>query len=718
MTTSARPALERLRPMYRPESIAVVGASEAPGSLAAMVYGNLVHEFRGRRYPVNPRRATVFGDRAYPDVADLPEPVDLVVVLVPAAAVPEVMAGCVRAGHRSAYLLSAGFAETGTPQGADLQQQVTAIAASHDLPVAGPNCNGFLNARLPVVSGFLLAPEDARPAAGPVALVSQSGGFGSFILNRAVTARVNVGFFASTGNETDVSVADVLAFAVDQPEITVIGFFAETIKKPSVFLAAADRALELGKVIISVTPGSSETVTRAALSHTASVVGSADVYAAACRQHGIIPASSIEQLTDFALLMQTGRRMPGPRIGIVTSSGGAGVLTAANAGDAGLEVPELSPAAQSEIGALMPPFASAANPVDTTAGMGPARQGNYARIVDRLLADDQVDAVLPLIWYGKGPDAEALVDINRRATKPVVPVPTTDPDWLLDQGLPAFPDPTRAVRALAALSAVSQRGAGVADEGQSRWRLNAFHRDRPSSADGSPTERALRARALLAYAGGRPFVLESTAKAVLAEYGIPVAQERECGSEDEAVAAAAALGGTVVLKGLSYEWPHKSDAGGVVAGLRTADQVRAGYRSVIAAARGVALESVLVQEMVRGRLELAVGLQRDPVFGAVVATGLGGPLVEVVAEPVLLHVPFSAAQAGQAAGAIAGGRITHPVRGLRDGELDALAGLLSGLGELAAELPEVISADVNPVMVGQDGLAAVDALLVVEARGD
>jgi acetyltransferase len=349
--------------------------------------------------------------------------------------------------------------------------------------------------------------------------------------------------------------------------------------------------------------------------------------------------------------------------------------------------------------------------------MGPARQGNYARIVDRLLADDQVDAVLPLIWYGQGPDAEALVDINRRATKPVVPVPTTDPDWLLDQGLPAFPDPTRAVRALAALSAVSHREAR-ADEVRSRRQAFSRRRRPTSSATSSPTERALRARALLAYAGGRPFVLESTAKAVLAEYGIPVAREIECGSEDEAVAAAAALGGTVVLKGLSYEWPHKSDAGGVVAGLRTADQVRAGYRSVIAAARGVALESVLVQEMVRGRLELAVGLQRDPVFGAVVATGLGGPLVEVVAEPVLLHVPFSAAQAGQAAGAIAGGRITHPVRGLRDGELDALAGLLSGLGELAAELPEVISADVNPVMVGQDGLAAVDALLVVEARGD
>jgi acetyltransferase len=213
-------------------------------------------------------------------------------------------------------------------------------------------------------------------------------------------------------------------------------------------------------------------------------------------------------------------------------------------------------------------------------------------------------------------------------------------------------------------------------------------------------------------------VLESAAKAVLAEYGIPVAREIECASEEEAVAAAAELGGAVVLKGLSYGWPHKSDAGGVVVGLRTADEVRAGYRAVMAAARGVVLESVLVQEMVRGRLELAAGVQRDPVFGAVVAVGLGGPLVEIVARPVLLHVPFSVRQAREAAGGIAGGRIRHPVRGLGDADLGGLAVLLAELGELVSELPEVTSVDVNPVIVGDHGLAAVDALMVVGARGD
>lgn len=698
MTAHPLSAVERLRPMFRPESIAVVGASESPG-LAAMVYGNLISEFPGRRYPINPRRATIFGERAYPSVADLPEPVDLVLVLVPAAAVPDVVAASFEAGHRSAYLLSAGFAETGTDAGRALQEQVAALAARYDRPVAGPNCNGFLNGFLPLVSGFLVAPGEKRPAVGPVALVSQSGGFGSFILNRAVTAHVNVGFFASTGNETDVGVADVLAFAVEQPEITTIGFFAETIRKPAIFLAAADRAAELGKVIISVTPGSSETVARAALSHTASIVGSGEVYAAVCRQHGIVPARSIQELVDFALITQGGRRMSGRRIGVVTSSGGAGILVAGNAADAGLEVPALSPAAQAEIGAMMPDFASAKNPVDTTAGMA-SYAGNYGRIVARLLEEKEIDAVLPLIWYGKGEDAEALVDSYQHTAKPIVPVPTLDPEWLLEQGLPAFSDPTRAVAALATLAEVSERAAPV-----DAW---------PDPA--APSPRASRARAHLAAADGRPFVLESSAKAALAEYGIPVARELLSHSEEEAVAAAAEVGFPVALKALSYQWPHKSDVGGLALRLKTPEEVRAAYRTVTAAASGVELEGVLVQEMVNGRLELAVGLQRDPVFGAVVAVGLGGTLVEIVAEPILLHVPFSAAQARKIASSIAAGRIAHPVRGLDDKEFDSLAQLLTGLGQFAHELPEVTSVDINPIMVGEHGLTAVDALLVVESE--
>lgn len=686
---------ERLAPVFRPDSIAVVGASETPGSLATMAYGNLKREFTGRRYPVNARRAAVQGDRAFRDVAELPEPVDLVLVLVPAADVPEVLERCAESGHRSAYVLSAGFSETGTDAGRDLQVRATTTARRFDFPVVGPNCNGFLNGHLPVVGGFSLAPEETRPHAGPVAIVSQSGGFGSYIMNRAVAMEVRVGFFASTGNESDVCVSDVLRYAVEQPQVTVVCMFAETIRKPRVFLAAAARALELGKVIISVTPGSSETVARAALSHTASIVGSSEVYDAVCAQYGIVRAGSIEELLDFALVLQDGRRMAGRRIGIVTSSGGAGILVAGNAAGAGLEIPELDQGAQQDIGALMPTFASARNPIDTTAALGSMPPGTYGEIVSRLIGHDQVDAVLALTWYGEGPDADSLAEIYRASGKPLVPVPTLQPEALLGRGLPAFADPTRAVAALAVLADVSHRpGAGAA-------------------ATPARAERAASARQILAASAGRPFLLESSAKQLLALYGIPVARETACADEDSVVKAALAMNGRVALKVQSYNLPHKSDAGGLALGLETEHDIRAAYRKITAiAGAGLVIENVLVQEMASSRLELAVGLQRDPVFGPVVAVGLGGVLIEILGPPVLLHVPFSADRALAAVAAISGGRITHEVRGLGPAHQMQLADVILGLSALAVELPEVLSVDVNPLMVTENGLTAVDALVV------
>jgi acyl-CoA synthetase (NDP forming) len=693
--TGADAPIDRLARVFRPDSIAVVGASETPGSLATMAYGNLKRDFTGRRYPVSARRAAIQGDRAFRDVTELPESVDLVLVLVPAAGVPDVLERCAESGHRSAYVLSAGFSETGTDAGRDLQARATAIARRFDFPVVGPNCNGFLNGYLPVVGGFSLLPEETRPHVGPVALVSQSGGFGSYIMNRAVAMEVRVGFFASTGNESDVCVSDVLRYAVEQPQVTVVCMFAETIRKPEAFLAAAARALELDKVIISVTPGSSETVARAALSHTASIVGSGDVYDAVCQQYGIVRARSIEELLDFALVLQDGRRMAGRRIGVVTSSGGAGILVAGNAVGAGLEIPELDQGAQQDIGALMPTFASARNPVDTTAALGSMPAGSYGEIVSRLIGSEQIDAVLALTWYGEGPDADSLADIYRASGKPLVPVPTLHPEALLRRGLPAFADPTRAVAALAVLADVSDRPRAGAAAAPGR------------------AARAARARRILAASADKPFLLESSAKQLLVGYGIPVARETACADEDSAVKAALAMNGRVALKVQSYHLPHKSDAGGLALGLETEHDIRAAYRRVTAiAGAGLVVENVLVQEMVSSRLELAVGLQRDPVFGPVVAVGLGGVLIEILGPPVLLHVPFSADRALAAIAAISGGRITHEVRGLGPAQQLQLADVLLGLSALAVELPEVDSVDVNPLMVTENGLTAVDALVV------
>lgn len=697
VTTSAPTAgrASRLDPVYNPQSIAVVGASANPYALGNWVYGNLRRDFPGALFPINARSPEVLGDQTYPDVESLPQPVDLVVVLVPAAQVPDVIERSIRLGHRSAYVITSGFSEADTDEGRALQSRVAELAREHSFPVVGPNCIGFMNNHRSVMANFSLMPDADRPEPGPVALVSQSGGFGSYILNRAVNGHVKVGFFASTGNECDVTVADLLLHVVEQPEIQVVGLFAEAFRNPGAFLAAARRAAELDKVIISVTPGSSDAVARAAFSHTASTVGSSDVYGAVCRQYGIVQADSIDQLVDYLLLLQDGRRMAGRNLGVITSSGGAGVLIAGSADGCGLSLPELDATVQAEFKTLIPSFGSGRNPIDTTAALGSMPPENI-QIIHDLLADvKEIDAVITLVWMGEGVQADAVFRTYQRSTKPIVPVVTIDPELMAGRGLPSYADPTRAVRALAMLANVSERSV-------------------PSRLDDEPdAERAARARAILTDVADKPFLLESTAKDLLALYGIPVAREYVCHSEDAAAKAAAAIGGKVVVKALSYDLPHKSDAGGLVVGVETEDEVRSAYRTVSAlAGPSVTIDSVLVQQMVPSRLELALGLHRDPVFGPVVAVGLGGVLVEILESPRLLHIPFTLEQARAAIEGIASGRIRHATRGLRDDDVDALARAAVGLGTLGLELPEVESVDINPVMVHSDGLCAVDALVV------
>ena len=681
-----------LSPVFSPSSIAMVGASDNPMSIGGMVYGNLKRDFPGQLYPINVVRKVVQGDVAYSDVADLPEPVDLLIVMVEASLVPGILARAADAGHRSAYVLSSGFSEAGAG-GIALQAQLTDLATTRNFPIVGPNCIGFLNSFGSVMANFSLAPTADRPRPGSVALISQSGGFGSYILNRAVRGGLGIGYFASTGNEAGVTVADVLRHFVEQPQIKVIAMFAEAIRNPRQFLAAADRARELDKVIISVTPGASETVARAVMSHTASIVGSRDVYDAVCAQRGVLRVDSIDELVDYASILQAGKRMRGRRIGVITTSGGAGVLVSGAAGDYGLDVPQLGPERQAQIAALLPAFASSTNPVDTTAGIGEMAPDTYEKIARALLDDDSIDALVPLAWHSVSRDADVLVALESEYDKPIAPVVTIDADALAHR-MPAFADPTRAVRALTAVTAVSGR-------------------PRRRTADGIVDEaRAAAARDLLRPSMAHGFALESTAKDVLRLYGMPTAEERVVSDPDAGSKAAAELGGPVALKILSYRLPHKSDQGGVVLNRQGDDEVRRGCSELLEymAAKGVPVEGVLVQQMAKGSLELAVGMYRDSVFGPIVTAGLGGRLIELTADAVLLPAPFGRDEALAAADRIAGGRITHAQRGMSESALGELAGAMTAVGLVAVDHPEIDSIDVNPLIPTDRGLVAVDAL--------
>ncbi|MFI0369095.1 acetate--CoA ligase family protein [Actinomadura sp. 1N219] len=695
--------IERL---LSPRSIAMVGASNQVERIGGQVYGNLALSFKGELYPVHPRDETIQGDRAYRSVADLPEPVDLAVIAVPAQHVTGVVEQCGKRGVGGAVVLTAGFAEAGEA-GEALQRELAEVAARTGVRVTGPNCIGYLSSAGGVAASFAMPPGTPLPPPGPVALVSQSGGFGSYIAEKAQLAGLRLGWFVSTGNEVDVNIAQVLRYLVEQDETRVLLAFSETLRDPDVFVETARRAAELDKPLIMLKAGRSREAARAALSHTASVVGSAEVFDAVCRQYGVVVADTMEEMLDLGMIFQDGRRPRGDRIGIMTTSGGAGVLLADGAGMSGLTVPEFPAEERDAIAAKMPqPFyGSASNPVDTTAQIT-AAPDLFQTVLGEVVGGSVVDMATTVTWARPGPANDAIIETYRSTDKPFAVLCTAWLDEFQKAGVPTYTDPKRAVHALATLA------------------RHTLRRPPPAPSFTPDADRAGRVRGMLGEARtlGDGVLLESTSKRVMAEYGIPVTREtfvrgvRDSGP-DEVAAAAEALGGPVALKVMSYQLPHKSDVGGLRLGLSGADAVRAAYREMLAEVERRAPEAiisgVLVQEMAPARLEIGCGMRRDPVFGPMVALGPGGIMIEMLAETALLRPPFDADAARAAIGGLLGGRLVGGSRGLSPAELDLLAATMTGLGQLALEVPEIGEIDVNPVRVADGSAVAADALIVL-----
>jgi acyl-CoA synthetase (NDP forming) len=699
-------ALASVGRLLAPKSIAMVGASNQQMRIGGRVFANLARAFDGPLYPVHPRDAEVQGYRAYPSVRELPEPVDMVVIAVPAEQVTGIVEQCGERGVGGATVITSGFAEAGG-DGVKLQDELADAARRTGVRIVGPNCIGYLNMAGGVMANFALQPWEPLPPGGPVALVSQSGGFGSYITTKALLAGLGIGWFVSTGNETDVNIAQVLRFLVERDDVGVLLAFSETLRDPELFIETAQRAAELDKPLLVLKAGRSEEASRAALSHTASVVGSARVFDAVCRQYGVVLVDTMEELLDLGMIFQDGRRAEGNRIGIMTTSGGAGVLMADAAALEGLSVPEFTEEEQESIAAKMPqPFhGSAANPVDTTAQIT-AAPDLVKDVLGEVVAGSQVDVATTVTWAQPGPMNNRLIEVYQDTDKPFAVLSTA---WMEDfqrAGVPTYTDPRRTVHALAAVAAHSMRSL-------------------PATPQFTPdARRAERVSGLLAQTRslGERTVLESTAKQVLAAYDVPVTRETfvpedgDTGAHQVA-AAAAQLGGPVALKVMSYQLPHKSDVGAIRLGLTGHEQVAEGYEDMLAEVARTApeahLSGVLVQQMTAARVELSCGVHRDPVFGPMITLGLGGVLIEVLSETVLLRPPFAHAAARAAIGRLAGGRLVTGRRGLSDPERDQLARVMVGLGELVLEVPEVAEVDVNPIRVADGAALAADALIVL-----
>jgi len=695
--------------LFAPKRLLVVGASNDPAKFSGRPVAFLRKcGFDGEVIPVNPSRSTVQGFPAIRTVSELQDQAELAIIAVAAPAVVEALESCAAAGVRAAIVFASGFAESGR-EGAALQAEVAGVVQRTGLRVLGPNCLGLLSLQHGLAATFSSGlQQQAALLTGPIGLISQSGAFGTFLFSAMQAAGIGLNYFANTGNEADLTAAELLELLVEDDDVHVLLAYLEGLKDPARLLAAGRRAAELGKPLILVKVGRTEAGSRAAISHSGSLAVSDDVFNAAIEQAGILRVEGPENLIDAARAFLPRRAAAGgSRLSIVTISGGGGILAADTAVDAGLDVSPWDSGWRSKMAAVLPPYAAAGNPIDLTdlEPLGPS-----LAIVGQHPGTD-----LELVVLGNSESFETelveTIKTAHEATARPLAVSWTGGSGrplrsLTDAGIPAYTDPCRAVRALAL---VARHG-----------RLLAVRR-----GDGERTERVpgrrQSARDIIdaARAPGGTLGLDDTA-ALLKLYGIAVPPFQVLASAAAAVDGARAIGLPVAVKLEAAEVAHKSDIGAVYLNLRTDDEVYAAANAVLRAglSAGAAYPRVLVQAIVPPGVELLVGMVQDNAFGPVVVFGLGGVLTEVLADRALLCPPFGARQARESLYALRGARLLAGYRHLPARDVDAAVAVIAGIAELAADVGDRIrELDLNPVMLGEAGQGAqvADALVLLSS---
>ncbi|HUA28926.1 MAG TPA: acetate--CoA ligase family protein [Streptosporangiaceae bacterium] len=706
---------ERLREFFAPRSIAVVGASDASGWARFVLASNQVAGFGGPLIPVHPRHETVFGRAAVRSLRDLDAPADCAFIMVPSEAVEEVLADAGAAGVRGAVVLAAGYRELGE-DGRELERRMIGVARAHGITLLGPNCLGFLNAHARAAPFALTVPSPLLP--GPVGIALQSGALASVVLAFARAHAIGVSTLATMGNEAMIAATDVLDYLIEDDATRVICLFLEEISDPVRFARAAERADRAGKPIVAVKVGASPAGREVALAHTGAVAGDDAVVDAALRQLNVIRVRSIEEMLCTAALLGYDRWPRGRRMGVISTSGGACDLIADRAAADGIELPEFAAQTADAITPLLPSFAAVRNPLDVTGYFLANRRTSALTAVDHALDAAVDDPGFDFIVYTgltlpdtRPPDETAATMLGERAA------------WLGDR-IASAPIPVIAVAHTCVN--VSDYGRGLLRDGgvqmlggidlgmtalghALRWLEN---RGRPelgvlaAFGGGGGTRPS---------GGGRPWP-EAAARDLLAGAGIPIVPGELVTSADAAVAAARRFGPAVVLKICSAQIGHKSDVGGVALGVRGDDEVRAAYARVLAAgqaAAGAGIDGVLVSPMRTGGVELIAGVSVDPTFGPVLAVGLGGVWVEVLADTSLRVLPAGRAEVRRMLGELRGGPLLRGARGTRPADLDALASVIVKLGEVAVGLNGSLRAlEVNPLWVDGDRIEALDVLVV------
>jgi acetyl coenzyme A synthetase (ADP forming)-like protein len=689
-------AAASLRPFFEPRSIAVIGANAERGRIGSEILHNLrATGFTGRLVPVHPTAAVIDGLTAYPRIGDVPGDVDLAVIVVPAARVAAAVDDCLAKGVRALVVISAGFGEVGEA-GRRLQDELVEKIRAAGIRMIGPNCMGIVNTDPAFAVNATFSP--VYPPPGRIAFSTQSGALGLAILDYVRRLNLGISSFASIGNKADVSGNDLLQYWAEDPRTDVILLYLESFGNPRKFAEIARRVAR-SKPIVAVKAGRSDAGARAASSHTGARASSEALVEMMLSESGVIRTRTLEELFDVAAVLANQPVPGGRRVAIVTNAGGPAILAADACEAHGLAVPVLGEATQTELRAFLPPAASVGNPVDMIASATPEQ---YRRALETVAADPSVDSIIaifipPLVTE---PDAVAAA-IRGAAAKLSKPVIAT---FLGTQGVrpqlapvPSFVFPEAAAAALAHVT-----------------RYGEWLRRPPVAAEPMPEDAGARVRAVVdaLVAKGEGWISPSDCEALLTAAGLPVLASRSAHTADGAVAAARELGFPVVLKATGKRILHKSDVGGVRLALASEQAVRDAFHA-LSGTLGEALESVLVQPMVTGGVEMAVGGVNDPAFGPVVMCGTGGVLIDLLDDTAFAMCPLAEREARALVERLRGHVRLRGFRGAPAVDEGALGRLLVRASQVLHACPEIREMDLNPVMVLPAGVVVADVRVLV-----
>jgi acetyl coenzyme A synthetase (ADP forming)-like protein len=693
-----------LETLFNPSAIAVIGASADPNKVGHAVLNNLIRfKFKGALYPVNPSRSEILGHRAYATIADIGQPVDLAIIVIPAKFVPASLRDCAAAGIKSAIVISAGFKEAGAG-GTQLEEQLKQISREQHIRVLGPNCLGLINTANDLNATFA---ADMLPK-GTIGFFSQSGAMGIAIMDWAIGNDVGFSKFISLGNKVDLSEIDFIEYFLMDPNTSLILGYIEDVVDGKRFIEIAQKVTKI-KPVILLKSGGTEAGARAASSHTGALAGSDVAFDAAFKQTGVIRAQGVQDLFDTALAFSEGKIPAGNRLLVITNAGGPGIIAVDSAERLGVKLPHMTKESIDAIAAKLPPNASIFNPIDV---IGDATSERFAVVLEQAAKDPNVDGILVILTPQAMTDvektAEAVIQTSNSTGKPIIASfmgakrVRAGINLLKAASIPNFVYPELAVKAFNRLAGFREWKDQEPEEVVASWNnLDSAHETISSILKSGVYQ-----------------VGEEEAMQILTYYGFQFPKRALAKTSREAGRLASSIGFPVVMKISSPDILHKTDVGGVRVNVKTASDVEDAFLEITANARRLmpdsSIKGVMIFEMLKGGKEVILGVTYDRTFGHMIMFGLGGIYVEVLKDVAFRIVPVSHNDALAMVNQIKTFGLLRGARGEPPADINAIAGSIMNLSSLVSDFPEIQELDVNPLMVMEKGAIAVDARIIFE----